>query len=284
MVLKLADDIPIVWRTPTCLQLGIDAPRIVLDQVGAGEERLITALRRGISPSGWSMLARDAGVGEERASSVLAALEPVLTRDVVAASGRALVLGDGPIASAIAELLRDAGRLARPDERKPALVVLVAPWVIGPEDAQHWLRRDVPHLPVVSADRSVTVGPLVEPGSGPCLYCAHLTRADADPAWPAIAAQLWGRPAARTSSLTISAVAAFVARRALARLDAGAPAAPGDARAWRLSDEGGTISVSAQSPHPRCSCAAPPESDWAPGSGLAAPAPPTTGRADSVPA
>ena len=61
MVLKLADDVPIVWRTPTSLQLGIDAPRIVLDDVGAGEERLITALRRGISPSGWSMLARDSG-------------------------------------------------------------------------------------------------------------------------------------------------------------------------------------------------------------------------------
>jgi bacteriocin biosynthesis cyclodehydratase domain-containing protein len=284
MVLKLVDDIPIVWRTPTCLQLGIDAPRIVLDEVGAGEERLITALRRGISPSGWSMLARDSAVAEERASALLAALAPMLSEPAAPASGRALVLGDGAIGTAIAALLDDAGRLARHDERTPALVVLVAPWVIGPEDAQHWLRRDVPHLPVVSADRSVTVGPLVEPGSGPCLYCAHLTRTDADPAWPAIAAQLWGRPAARMSALTVSAVAAFVARLALARLTAGAPAEPVDARAWRLADEGGTISASAQLPHPRCSCAAPPESDWAPGSGLAAPAPTTTGRAGSVPA
>lgn len=284
MVLKLDDDIPIVWRTPTSLQLGIDAPRIVLDDVGAGEERLITALRRGISPSGWSMLARDSGIGEERANSLLTALEPVLSRAPTPASGRALVLGDGRLGTAIAALLHDAGRLARHDDRAPALVVLVAPWVIGPEDAQHWLRRDVPHLPVVPADRSVTVGPLVEPGSGPCLYCAHLTRADADPAWPAIAAQLWGRPAARLSALTVSAVAAFAARRALARLAAGTPAGPVDARAWRLSDEGGTISAAAQTPHPRCSCAAPPESDWAPGSGHVDPAPPRSGRADSVPA
>lgn len=284
MVLKLADDIPIVWRTPTSLQLGIDAPRIVLDDVGAGEERLIAAVRRGISPSGWSMLARDSGVVEERANALLAALDPVLAGAPATASGRALVLGEGPIGSAIAALLHDAGRIARPDDREPALVVLVAPWVIGPEDAQRWLRRDVPHLPVVSSDRSVTVGPLVEPGAGPCLYCAHLARSDADPAWPAIAAQLWGRPAARPSALTVSAVAAFVARLALARLDAGAPAADANARAWRLADEGGTISAFAQLPHPRCSCAAPPESDWAPGAGLASPEPTTTGRADSVPA
>ena len=285
MVLKLADDVPIVWRTPTSLQLGIDAPRIVLDDVGAGEERLITALRRGISPSGWSMLARDSGVGEDRARDMLAALEGVLSAPATPASGRALVLGDGPISATLAALLQDAGRLAGPessssDERRPDLVVLVAPWVVGPEDAQHWLRRDVPHLPVVAADRSVTVGPFVEPGSGPCLYCGHLIRSDADPAWPAIAAQLWGRPAPRLSALTVSAVATFAARRILARLDTG----PASARAWRLADEGGTISASRQHPHPRCSCAAPPESDWAPGSGLAAPDATTTGRADSVPA
>jgi bacteriocin biosynthesis cyclodehydratase domain-containing protein len=283
MVLKLADDVPIVWRSPTSLQLGIDAPRIVLDDVGAGEERLIAALRRGISPSGWSMLARDAGLSEERARGLLAALAPLLSAAPATASGRVLVLGDGAIASALAALLHDAGRLARPDERRPALVALVASWVIGPEDAQHWLRRDVPHLPIVAADRSVTVGPLVEPGHGPCLYCGQLARTDADPAWPAIAAQLWGRPAPRHSALTVSAVAAFAARRLISRLDAG-PAADGAARAWRLADEGGTISVVPQLRHPRCSCAAPPESDWAPGSGPAVPDATTTGRAGSVPA
>lgn len=285
MVLKLADDVPIVWRTPPSLQLGIDAPQIVLDDVGTGEERLITALRRGISPSGWSMLARDSGVGEDRARDLLAALDAVLSRPRTPASGRVLVLGDGPIGASIAALLQDAGRLARAessnsDQRRAELVVLVAPWVVGPEDSQHWLRRDVPHLPVVTADRSVTVGPFVEPGSGPCLYCGHLARSDADPAWPAIAAQLWGRPAAPLSAMTVNAVATFAARRILDRLDSG----PAVARVWRLADEGRRISASRQHPHPRCSCAAPPESDWAPGSGLAAPDATTTARAESVPA
>ncbi len=282
MVLKLADDVPIVWRSPTSLQLGIDAPRIVLDDVGAGDERLIEALRRGISASGWAMLARDAGLTDERARDLLAALGPLLSAPAAAASGTVLVLGEGPTASTLADLLRDSGRLARSSARSPALVALVAAWVIGPEDAQHWLRRDVPHLPIVAADRSVTVGPLVEPGAGPCLYCVQLTYTDADPAWPAIAAQLWGRAAPRHSSLTVNAVAAFAARLLIARLDSGSPAAT--ARAWRLTDEGGTISVVPQLRHPHCSCAALPESDWAPGSGRADLDATTTGRADSVPA
>ncbi len=284
MVLKIAEGVPIVWRSPTSLQLGIDAPRTVLDDVGAGEERLIAALRRGISQSGWNMLARDAGLAEERAHSLLEALAPLLSAEPAVASGRALVLGDGDIAWALAALLRDAGRLADPSEPRPELVVLVASWVIGPEDAQHWLRRDVAHLPVVATDRTVTVGPLVEPGQGPCLYCAQLARTDADPAWPAIAAQLWGRAAPRHSALTVSAVAAFAARRIIARLESGPPAEQTTTRAWRLADEGGTLSDLPQLRHPRCSCAAPPESDWAPGSGRAGPDEPTTARAGSVPA
>ena len=56
--------------------------------------------------------------------------------------------------------------------------------------------RDVPHLAVVFDDDGARVGPLVEPGAGPCLRCLDLGRRDADPAWPAIAAQLAGRPAA----------------------------------------------------------------------------------------
>lgn len=282
MVLKLADDVPTVWRTPTSLQLGVDAPTIVLDEMGAGEERLIAALRSGISASGWNMLARDAGLSSERSGDLLAALTPLLERRPVAASGRILVLGDGPIASALASLLRDAGCFAAADEQRPQLVALVAPWVIGPEDAQHWLRRDVPHLPIVASDHTVTVGPLVEPGVGPCLYCGQLARTDADPAWPAMATQLWGREAPHHSALTVTTVAAFAARRLIARLKSGA--ASDGAHSWRFADDGGTISAVPQRRHPRCSCAAPPESDWAPEAGRADPPATTTGRADSVPA
>lgn len=47
-----------------------------------------------------------------------------------------------------------------------------------------------PHLLVEVRDTVGVVGPLVVPGRGPCLRCLDLTRADLDPGWPAIAAQL----------------------------------------------------------------------------------------------
>ncbi len=283
MVLKLPDDVPIVWRSPTSLQLGIDAPQIVLDDVGAGDERLIAALRRGISPSGWSMLARDAGLSEDRARGLLAALEPLLSaRAGTAHPGRcsysATARSRPPSQPCCA--MPDASR--RPTNAGRRWSPSSPRGSSGPRMRQHWLRRDVPHLPIVAADRSVTVGPLVEPGTGPCLYCGQLTRTDADPAWPAIAAQLWGRAAPHHSLLAVGSVAAFAARLLLARLDSGSPDPA--ARAWRLADEGGTISVVPQLRHPRCSCAAPPESDWAPGSDHEARDATTTGRAGSVPA
>jgi hypothetical protein len=274
MVLRLDPRIPMVWRTPTSVQFGVDAPVAVIEEVSAGLERMLAALRSGISPSGWTMLARDAGVTADVARDLLERLEQVMQPAQPTASGRVLVTGDGPIAHALAGLLRDEGVLARADEPRPDLAVLVADWVLGPQDAATWLRRDVPHVPIVAADRFVTIGPFVEPGRSPCVYCVQLTRTDADPAWPAVATQVWGRPAPERTQLTVLSAACFAARRIRTRLDAG----PGTlARGWRLAESGGTVSAWTARTHPLCSCAAPPESDWAPGSGRAAPAESTTG-------
>jgi hypothetical protein len=280
MVLKLADAVPMVWRTPTSVQLGVDAPTVVIEGVTPGVERMLAALRSGVSLSGWNMLARDAGVPATEAAALLDRLEPAMQAERPAASGRALVTGEGPLALALASLLRDEGLLARADEADPALAVLVTDWVLGPDDAATWLRRDVPHLPVVSADRSVTVGPFVEPGRTPCIYCVQLARTDADPAWPAVATQLWGRPAAPMSQLALMSAAVFAARAVRSRLREG----PSDtARGWRIADDGAAISAWTARLHPRCSCAAPPESDWAPGSGRADPGATTTGSGSAAP-
>lgn len=266
MVLKLAERFPLVWRTPTSVQFGVDAPVVVVEDVTAGVERMLSALRSGISPSGWDMLAREAGVSGADARALLQRLEPVMRDEAPVTSAAVSVSGSGPLAIAVADLLRDEGLLT--DANDPALAVLVADWVLGPEEASTWLRRDVPHLPVVAADRSVTIGPIVEPGRSPCVYCVQLARADADPAWPAVATQLWGRPAPVMSRLALTAAAAFATRVIRTRLAEG----PGEtARGWRVADDGGTVSAWTARFHPRCSCAAPTESDWAPGSGPAAP-------------
>ncbi|CAN5341420.1 hypothetical protein BH09ACT4_BH09ACT4_01040 [soil metagenome] len=273
MPLRLDPGTPMIWRTPTSVQFGVDAPVVVIDEVGAGAERLLAALRSGISPSGWDMLARDSGVPVEAARELLDLLQPVMQTNPAATSGRVLVTGDGPLAFALAAVLRDERLLAPADEPDPELAVLVTDWVLGPHDAATWLRRDVPHLPLVAADRFVTVGPCGEPGRGPCVYCVQLTRTDADSAWPAVASQLWGRAGPRQSQLTVLSAVCFAARRIRARLTEGPSAS---ARGWRLADAGGTVSAWTALTHPRCSCAAPPESDWAPGSGRAVPASTTT--------
>jgi len=274
MVLQLLPVSPMVWRTPTSVQFGVDAP-VVIDGVSAGVERLLAALRSGVSTSGFAMLARDAGVPADDAETLLERLRPVLatTAPPPASRVRVLVTGSGPFADCLAQLLSEEGRLSSPAETAPSVAVLVADWVIAPDDASRWLRRDIPHLPIVVTDSSVSVGPFVEPGRGPCIYCVQLARTDADAAWPAVATQLWGRQAADHPRITVLTVAAFAARRIAARLDDG----PADAAtAWRLSDRGATISAATTRLHPRCSCAAPTETDWAPGSGRADPAATTT--------
>ena len=103
-----------------------------------------------------------------------------------------LVTGAGALALRLAAMIGESGRLADSVDA-PGLVLLVADWIVSPADHARWLNRDIPHLPIVLGDRGVTVGPFVEPGSGPCLHCVHLSRTDDDPAWPVLATQLWGR-------------------------------------------------------------------------------------------
>ncbi len=274
-----------VWRTPHSIQLGVQRPLLVIDAVSPARERMLAALSAGVSPSGWQMLASAAGLDAQEAAALLAELAPALEPQPVGPRSSARVIGDSALGREISAQLADVGRLAASASDttasdQPALVVLAADWVVSPEDHGRWLRRDVPHLPVIATDDGVTIGPFVEPGRGPCLYCVHLARTDADPAWPAIATQLWGRPSPPLTRAAVAAAAAFATRRVLARLDDG----PAEAVAWHLRSDGGVVSAQRRARHPECSCAALPESDWAPASGRGTPPATTTGRAASVPA
>ena len=254
MVLRLSPDLPILWRSPSSVQFGTDEVAIVED-VSEGEDRLIASLAAGISESGYAMVARSVGVSPESASRLLAAVTPALDVPAASVPGCVSVLGDSGLARATAGLLDGAGLLGAPDDA--ALVVLVADWVVSPADHMTWLNRDVVHVPVVLAERSVTVGPFVEPGLGPCLYCVQLARTDLDPAWPAIATQLWGRAPRELDRLATAEVAAFVVRRVQERLAEG----PAAARSWRIGGDG-VVSATGWRRHPDCRCAAPAGSDW----------------------
>jgi hypothetical protein len=90
---------------------------------------------------------------------------------------------------------------------------------IFPDAGEPWLRRGIPHLPLVVQGHRVQVGPLITGGAGPCLSCLDLHRRDRDAAWPALLSQLApgpflpGAPVSLESTLsamTIGAAAMIV--------------------------------------------------------------------------
>lgn len=279
MVLKVGAGCPLVWRSPSSLQFGVDQPLVVLHDVDEGTERMIAALVGGISRSGFDMMARGVGLDGDAGAELLARLEPVLAAEAAPTTACVAVIGVGPLADELRRVLGAEGVLATPDQSAPEFAAIVAGWVISPEDHGTWLRRDIPHLPVVIGDAGVTVGPFVEPGTGPCLYCVQLTRTDDDPAWPAIATQLWYRPPPTLTRLATAEAAAFTARRILHRLQSGAS----DAVSYRVSSDG-AISSRPWLRHAACRCAAPAESDWAPAAEPVAPSETMRAAAVAVPA
>jgi hypothetical protein len=83
------------------------------------------------------------------------------------------------------------------------------------------MSEQIPHLAAAADEAIGIVGPLVIPGRTACLRCMDLTRADRDPAWPLILAQLLGRQPdlLACDAPLAAAVAAHTAAQALAFID-----------------------------------------------------------------
>jgi len=122
------------------------------------------------------------------------------------------------------------------------------------------VRRLVPHLAVSASEAIGVVGPLVLPGRSACLRCLDLARAERDPAWPIILAQLAGRagadpPACDTVLATM--VAAQATAQALAFIDAGAEAAAATNGTLELVLPDWQWRRRSWRPHPQCGCGFP---------------------------
>ncbi|HVN10702.1 MAG TPA: hypothetical protein VMT69_01320, partial [Kineosporiaceae bacterium] len=144
-----------------------------------------------------------------------------------------------------------AGRSARPAD----LVVLVRAAVADSASAAALLAAGVPHLSVVVRERGLVVGPLVVPGRGACLRCLDLHRADRDPAWPRVLAQLTGRASPTANEEAASAVlaASLAALQVLCHLDGRARAATVSAT-LEVGLPNGLASRRPWPPHPSCGC------------------------------
>ena len=195
MTPRLDPALPLVWRSPRELQLGGARPTAVLPDPGPAELSLLRALSSGASPATLRTIGAGLGATEAEVDALLERLAPAFAADPEPARAAAVAIGGD--AEAIAPLVRLlAGLGHRPvdadttDPRDADAAVLVGAWVIAPAAHLPWLAADVPHLAIVLDERGIEVGPMVRPGSGPCLRCVHLGRRDADAAWPAIAAQL----------------------------------------------------------------------------------------------
>ena len=248
MAPRLDPRFPLLWRNPHGLQVGVDAPRVLLDPIDEAEERVLAALAHGVSEAGLDQVAGERGLSPRVLAELLSRLAPVLLPEEPAPTPVVAIHG-GRTATRIAAQLRESGLTVEPDAPTPTLAILAADYVVAPDLLSHWLRRDVPHLPVVSSDRSVRIGPLVVPGVTACLHCSELAARDADPARAALASQLWGRVASAATTLVSDEAAAIASRMALAWLaEGGTPAGV------ELDAATGSTRAIGRARHPECGC------------------------------
>lgn len=199
-----------------------------------------------------AMIADAAGIGTIRVS------DPGPHRGADLAPGMPANLASGAASRGEVAARMLSRRHTRPRRTLARSVVVLAPAasVLPPE----WLAqvRHRPHLPIVVRENVATIGPLVVPGTTPCLRCVELARADRDPGWPILTAQLVGQAAAiEACEITLAtAAAALASMQLLSWLD--------DDRA-PIAIRGGALELSLDDlrlrrqtihPHPECGCGA----------------------------
>lgn len=260
---QLNPQFPLVWRTPDCLQIGVDAPLLTLTGLTPAEEYVLTLLREGVADVPLEAFARDKGMTPDQLTELLSRLEPALLRHRPVAPERLRIAVDGPGSAAhrIAAALSAFGHSVVHAEARATgecdLAVLVAAWAIEPFRAGAWLRRDIPAIPVVFSDTEVRMGPIYADHG--CLACDHLHRTQANPEWVAMASQLSGRPSPLETPLLAGEVAARLARWLY---DGGVPTGLAGSIRSGISGRSRTVFVEASGewmqqswrPHPACAC------------------------------
>ena len=324
MAPRIDPALPLVWRSPADLQLGATEARVVLRDAGDLETGLISALRHGASVGTLTTIGLGLGGSPERVRELLTALEPAfeavpvpapeaagpasrrtLAIDAAGELGARLVADLTALGHDVVDLERDTDRVADPgevaDHADPArdgttgvaasvldavsIAVIAADWVVRPARHLRWLRRDVPHLAIVFDDAGARVGPLVEPGAGPCLRCLELARRDADAAWPAIAAQLAGRPSATRDARAMIGAAAIAVAAVDDRLAHGPGALASTSIRLGRARPAALPRSHRHEPHPECGCSAPGGTATAPVHlDARRPHEPSSARAGAVPA
>ena len=271
MSIRLDPRLPLVWRDPSTLQIGVDHPVVVLDGLTVRDERFLSLVSAGHGRDGVAALATRAGWPQGDAQALVDRLEPALVPSPPPRAVAVTLAGDNRMAEETHLLLSDSGvGVVRVD----AVSVVTAPpchlglsfthQVHDPEVTSAWLRRDVSHLTVVSGDRSTRVGPFVVPGVTACSRCLDLYRSEVETCWGVIAGQLWGRRGPEPGLVEAREIAVRAARRVLSHLTADRdPDGVDDAVIETIDGATGAVNRSTSRLHPACGCAALPRNDSA---------------------
>ena len=250
MFVQIDPTIPLVWRSHNSAQAGIDPLRVRFDNVDAITARALSDLVKGTSTHRLTAL-----LGSERSAELRAQVAEIVVPRRRVPLPRVAVIGRPESARAIAELCApafSAMTLARHsadiDPITVDTVVLVSDFVVSPMEVQPWLGGDIDHLTVIFTESSAIVGPLVRPGQSACVACGELERIDADPAWSAIAPQVWSRVAHPSQALI-----AHAASEVLSVLVAGS------GYSTRIDGETFGRVIHPHAVHPRCGCQSLPE-------------------------
>lgn len=202
----------------------------------------------------------------------------VATLLAAAGIGRLCVVDDGPVrpadlgpagireqgagtrATAVVAPLRRTSTALTVSTVAPerADVAVVSPVTsVAPPDVLAAVRHR-PHLLVTMRETTAAVGPFVLPGRTPCLRCMHLARADRDPHWAALTAQLTGdsRPVESCDVVLATIAAALAATQVLTAIDVADGRASTVAGVLEIGLDTGQLRRRSIAAHPSCGCGA----------------------------
>ena len=185
-------------RPDASVQIGLGSRSIRLLGLTDAECRWLATVDPARSLTDTVALATLEGIDPTRATEVLDRLVAGgLLHPSASAPPHVAVVGAGALPGLLVDGLRQSERVqvhrVRPggeDETAVDLAVCVGPAPPTAETIRPWLRAGVPVVPVWCLSEQASIGPLLRPGAGPCLHCLDLTRAEVDPGWPWLTAQL----------------------------------------------------------------------------------------------